>query len=193
MTKRNRTGQGASDRLADRTVFPLDENKWDAFIEALDAPPRRHARLERLFREPSVFARPPGDSAQTDHDTIINASLHNGMQLLQDSQQSLVLNFRPLCANVTHMTNLSSTTVLSVRVNPDERAMLEAAADQAHTNLSDFVRRKALEAAENDVLNRSIVTIPAKDWEAFEAWAKRPPQANPGLRALLELTPTWER
>jgi uncharacterized protein (DUF1778 family) len=55
------------------------------------------------------------------------------------------------------------------------------------------VRRKALEAAENDVLNRTIVTIPAKDWEAFEAWAKRPPQTNPGLRALLELTPTWER
>jgi uncharacterized protein (DUF1778 family) len=90
------------------------------------------------------------------------------------------------------MTNLS-TTVLSVRVNPDERALLEAAADQAHTNLSDFVRRKALEAAENDVLNRTIVTIPAKDWETFEAWAKRPPQTNPALRQLLELTPTWER
>ena len=97
-----------------------------------------------------------------------------------------------MCAIVIHMTNLS-TTVLSVRVNPDERALLEAAADQAHTNLSDFVRRKALEAAENDVLNRTIVTIPAKDWEAFEAWAKRPPQTNPGLRALLKLTPTWER
>ena len=45
----------ASERLADRTVFTLDENKWAAFIKALDAPPRRHARLERLFREPSVF------------------------------------------------------------------------------------------------------------------------------------------
>ncbi len=97
-----------------------------------------------------------------------------------------------MCAIVIHMTNLS-TTVLSVRVNPDERALLEAAAEQAHTNLSDFVRRKALEAAENDVLDRTIVTIPAKDWEAFETWAKRPPRTNPGLRALLELTPTWER
>jgi uncharacterized protein (DUF1778 family) len=45
----------ASDRLADRTTFTLDEKKWDAFVKALDAPPRRHARLERLFREPSVF------------------------------------------------------------------------------------------------------------------------------------------
>ena len=45
----------ASERLADRSVFTLDAEKWDAFIAALDAPPRRHARLERLFREPSVF------------------------------------------------------------------------------------------------------------------------------------------
>jgi uncharacterized protein (DUF1778 family) len=45
----------ASERLADRSVFTLDDKKWDAFIAALDAPPRRHARLERLFREPSVF------------------------------------------------------------------------------------------------------------------------------------------
>jgi uncharacterized protein (DUF1778 family) len=45
----------ASERLADRSVFTLDGEKWDAFVAALDAPPRRHARLERLFREPSVF------------------------------------------------------------------------------------------------------------------------------------------
>jgi hypothetical protein len=50
----------------------------------------------------------------------------------------------------------TNTSVLSVRVSREERAILEAAAEQAHTNLSDFVRRKALEAAEADVLNRSI-------------------------------------
>ena len=97
-----------------------------------------------------------------------------------------------MCAIVIHMTNLS-TTVLSVRVNPDERALLEAAADQAHTNLSDFVRRKALEAAENDLLNRTIVTIPAKDWEAFEAWINRPAEDVPGLARLARRVPSWER
>ncbi|MGA2404656.1 MAG: DUF1778 domain-containing protein [Syntrophobacteraceae bacterium] len=45
----------AEERLADRTVFILDAKRWEAFIEALDTPPRRHPRLERLFREPSVF------------------------------------------------------------------------------------------------------------------------------------------
>jgi uncharacterized protein (DUF1778 family) len=45
----------AEERLADRTIFTLDEKHWDAFVVALDAPPRRHSRLEQLFAEPSVF------------------------------------------------------------------------------------------------------------------------------------------
>jgi uncharacterized protein (DUF1778 family) len=87
----------------------------------------------------------------------------------------------------------SCTSVLSVRVNNDERALLEAAAAQARTSLSDFVRRKAIEAAEADVLNRSIVTIPAKDWVAFEAWLKRPAKRIPALRKLARTRPTWQR
>jgi len=45
----------AEERLADRRLFTLDGKNWDAFVAALDAPPRHHTRLERLFREPSVF------------------------------------------------------------------------------------------------------------------------------------------
>ena len=45
----------AEEQLADRRVFRLDRKTWDAFVAALDAPPRRHPRLERLFSEPSVF------------------------------------------------------------------------------------------------------------------------------------------
>ncbi len=44
-------------RLADRRVFRLDRRSWDVFVAALDAPPRLHPRLARLFREPSVFKR----------------------------------------------------------------------------------------------------------------------------------------
>jgi uncharacterized protein (DUF1778 family) len=86
-----------------------------------------------------------------------------------------------------------TTSVLSVRVNPDERAILEAAAEQAHTSLSDFMRRKALEAAETEILNRSIVTIPAKDWEAFEIWLQRPAEVIPALVELAGRPPTWEQ
>lgn len=49
----------AEERLADRRIFSLDPEQWETFVTALDAPPRRHARLERLFREPSVFDTEP--------------------------------------------------------------------------------------------------------------------------------------
>jgi uncharacterized protein (DUF1778 family) len=85
-----------------------------------------------------------------------------------------------------------TSSILSVRVNPGERAILEAAAEQARTSLSDFVRRKAVEAAEVEVLNRTVVTIPAKDWEAFEAWITRPAEAIPALSELARRTPSWK-
>jgi uncharacterized protein (DUF1778 family) len=86
-----------------------------------------------------------------------------------------------------------SSSVLSVRLSEEERELLESASAQARTNLSDFVRRKAIEAAEVDVLERRIVTIPAKDWERFEAWAARPARAIAGLKDLARKPPTWRK
>ena len=86
----------------------------------------------------------------------------------------------------------STSSVLSVRVNSAERAILEAAAEQSHTSLSEFVRRRALESAETEVLNRTVVTIPAKDWDAFEAWIRRPAKTVPALAKLARRKPSWE-
>ena len=86
-----------------------------------------------------------------------------------------------------------SSSVLSVRLNDQERALLEAASSQARTNVSDFVRRKALEAAEIDVLERRIVIIPAKDWARFEAWAARPGREVAGIKELARRPPTWRK
>lgn len=85
------------------------------------------------------------------------------------------------------------STVLSVRLSDQERALLEAASSQARTNVSDFVRRKALEAAELDIMERRIVAIPAKDWERFETWAAQPAREIPALKELFGKTPTWRK
>ena len=45
----------AEETLADRRFFGLDAERWEAFLAALDAPPRSLPRLERLFAEPSLF------------------------------------------------------------------------------------------------------------------------------------------
>ena len=45
----------ASETLADRRLFLLDKDRWQAFLAALDLPPQPRPRLERLLRDPSVF------------------------------------------------------------------------------------------------------------------------------------------
>ena len=47
----------AAETLADRQSFQLDEERWEAFVTALDAPPQVHPRLVRLLQEPSVLER----------------------------------------------------------------------------------------------------------------------------------------
>ena len=84
-------------------------------------------------------------------------------------------------------------SILSVRMNAQERALLEAAAEQARTTLSDFVRRKALEAAEMEIMERKVIEIPAADWERFEAWVNEPGKDIPELRRLAKMRPTWEQ
>jgi hypothetical protein len=57
--------------------------------------------------------------------------------------------------------------------------------------MSDDLRRKALEAAEIDMLERRIVTIPARDWDRFKSWAAQPAREIAGLQELFGITPTW--
>lgn len=41
--------------LAERAVYRLDAERWEAFQAALDAPPRDRPRLARLLAEPGVL------------------------------------------------------------------------------------------------------------------------------------------
>ncbi|MGA7324890.1 MAG: DUF1778 domain-containing protein [Rhodomicrobium sp.] len=59
--------------------------------------------------------------------------------------------------------------------------------------MSGFLRRKVLEAAEADVLNRVVITIPEKDWEEFESWLHRPAVTIPALKELGGVAPSWNR
>jgi uncharacterized protein (DUF1778 family) len=52
--------------------------------------------------------------------------------------------------------------------------------------------RKALEAAEMEVLDYRIVTIPSEDWEKFEAWVAAPAKDVPALRELAASRPVWQ-
>lgn len=97
-----------------------------------------------------------------------------------------------LYANVIHYLEADmSTSVVSVRVNETERGLLEAAADSAKTNLSDFMRRKAVEAAEESLMERRIIELSAADWEKFEVQMQAPPRHIDAVAALMERTRAW--
>lgn len=81
------------------------------------------------------------------------------------------------------------SSLLSIRLSDQERALLEAGSSQAGMSVSDFVRRKALEVAETDVLECQIVTIPARDWRRFETWASQPAHEIAALKDLARRPP----
>ncbi len=86
----------------------------------------------------------------------------------------------------------TASSIVSVRITPSERELLETIAGENHTSLSDFVRRRAVEAAEMEVLERRAAIIPADKWEQFEAWIHEKPQPDPALAELMTRKPTWE-
>lgn len=45
----------ATQTLADRRQFVLDEAQWQAFLEALDRPVQNKPRLKKLLTEPGVL------------------------------------------------------------------------------------------------------------------------------------------
>ena len=45
----------ADEILADRRVIKLNDEQWNAFVAALDAPPKPRPRLKRLLNEPTVL------------------------------------------------------------------------------------------------------------------------------------------
>jgi uncharacterized protein (DUF1778 family) len=85
----------------------------------------------------------------------------------------------------------SANAILSVRVTPSERDPLLATAELAHTNLSEFVCHKALEAPEMDVFDRRIVTIPAEDLGEVRELGRRVRQEGGRFAELAETRPAW--
>jgi len=88
---------------------------------------------------------------------------------------------------------MPSTDVLSVRVSREEREKLQFAAEQSRSTVSDFMRRKALEAADMELIDRRIITLSEEAWNAFDAAMKAPAEEIPALRELFQRTPIWSK
>jgi uncharacterized protein (DUF1778 family) len=81
---------------------------------------------------------------------------------------------------------------LNMRIKPETRKLLDRAAELTGKNLTDFVLDAARQAAQNALLDRSVIQLNNKAYGAFVALLDAPPQPNERLRKSLQTPPPWE-
>ncbi len=78
------------------------------------------------------------------------------------------------------------TTKLDLRLSPEAKRTLNAAARAANRSVSQFVLDSALSRAEETLPDRRRFDLNAEQWEAFMAALDAPTRDTPRLRRLLQ-------
>jgi uncharacterized protein (DUF1778 family) len=81
---------------------------------------------------------------------------------------------------------------LSLRLAPDAKRALVAAARASGQSLTDFVLTSALAWAEETLPDRRYFDLDAERWTAFMAALDAPPRESPHLRRLLNEPSVFE-
>lgn len=83
-------------------------------------------------------------------------------------------------------TTLQRSDKLDIRISPDAKRMLQEAARERHTTISQFVIDSALGAAREALAERSRIGLSSEDWAAFQAALDAPPERHPRMERLLK-------
>jgi uncharacterized protein (DUF1778 family) len=82
---------------------------------------------------------------------------------------------------------------LNMRVLPETRSLIDLAAELLGKNRTDFVIDAARQAAQNALLDRTVIPINDKAHAAFVALLDAPPQPNERLRKSLHTPAPWDK
>ncbi|MEP7052117.1 MAG: DUF1778 domain-containing protein [Pseudomonadota bacterium] len=82
---------------------------------------------------------------------------------------------------------------LELRLSPEAKQTLSAAATAAHRSISDFVLESALTRADETLAERRHWGLGAEVWRAFLAALEEPVRELPRLRRLLRSRSVFER
>jgi uncharacterized protein (DUF1778 family) len=85
-----------------------------------------------------------------------------------------------------------SREALNMRVRPEVRSLIDHAASLTGKNRTDFVLDAARQAAQNAILDQTVISLNAKSYAAFVALLDARPKANERLRATMKTKPVWE-
>ena len=82
---------------------------------------------------------------------------------------------------------------LNLRIKPEERSLIDRAAKVRGKNRTDFVLDAARSAAEEALLDQTIIAVSPEAYEAFLARLDMPPQPNERLRETMQTPAPWEK
>ncbi|MHC1729747.1 MAG: DUF1778 domain-containing protein [Syntrophobacteraceae bacterium] len=77
------------------------------------------------------------------------------------------------------------TERLDIRITPEDRRLLQQAARERHTTVSQFVLQSALDSAGAVLAERSHIKLNDEQWTAFMAALDAPPRHHPRMERLL--------
>jgi uncharacterized protein (DUF1778 family) len=79
-----------------------------------------------------------------------------------------------------------------MRLAPEAKEKISAAAAVSDRSVSEFVVRSALDRAEETLADQRVFLLDADRWKALTAALDAPPRVLPELRKLLERKAPWE-
>lgn len=77
------------------------------------------------------------------------------------------------------------TDRIDLRIHPEAKEALQAAASLRHKSVSEFILESALVAADEVLADRRYFSLNTEQWEAFQAALDAPPRALPRLERLM--------
>lgn len=87
----------------------------------------------------------------------------------------------------------SKRETLNIRIQPKVRSLIDRAAALVGKSRTDFVLDAARHAAEDTLLDHTIVVVGPKAYADFLARLDAPPQPNERLRRSLQTPAPWEK
>ena len=75
---------------------------------------------------------------------------------------------------------------LDIRITPEAKRLLQQAAEERHTTISQFVLDSALASARSVLAERSLIELGADDWATFMTALDAPPRRHPRMERLLK-------
>jgi uncharacterized protein (DUF1778 family) len=81
---------------------------------------------------------------------------------------------------------------LNLRIKPEERGLIDRAASLSGKTRTDFVLEAARHAAEEALLDRTVLMVSPEAYAAFLTRLDEPPKPNDRLRRTMQTTAPWD-